>query len=442
MHGAIDRRSLIKGTAMLAAAGAWKQGAAMKPSEQASHDRWHALEVPRPDGLLDGEPALQAPAPDSMGVAFAVKGLANGFVEVGEDPALREGETRRFMAEGLPLAQIDSRVLRVRLEGLEPGKKYWYRAGAATIASSGGYWTKPSEIVWGAVHSFTTPGESAPSHFALMSDTHEDFKQMAKIVAKYKELGVPLVVWNGDIPRSMVKEREDLVRCHLLPPGCEGFAADVPIAFNRGNHDFRGSAAAQLNTVSMPRRPQERDSRFAALDRNFAFRMGEIAIIGLDTGEDKPDFHPAAGGQSRFTQYRTLQSEWLRETLERRDIASAPFAVAIVHIPIVEFRPGANPGTILEDYAEWQKECAELWGPTLTAHGVQLVLAGHLHRYMHVPPAAGASWATIVAGGRGVSTFQTLIECKTEDGRLLVRVHNTDKGTIAGEHWFDKRMVG
>ena len=436
----IERREFLRGSALLAAAGVLKQGSAMMPSEQAAYDKYNACVVPRPEGLLAGEPVLQAPAPDSMGVGIAVTALANGFAEVADNPEMVN--PRRFMAEGLPLAGIDDRVLLMRMTGLKPGTKYWYRVGAAKLVHPIGYWTKPSEIVWSAVHAFTTPGEKAPSHFGMMCDTHAAFEQMARITKKYRALGVPLVVWNGDIPNSLTNCREDFVKHYLVPPQNEGYAADTPIVLNRGNHDFRGTAANRLGEVMMPRLPYERSMRDVALDRNFAFRMGKIALIGLDTGEDKPDVHPANGGFSRFTVYRTMQAAWLKDQFRRPEIASAPYIVAFVHIPLFDSRPDANPGTILEDYADWQKECAELWGPTLTRYGVQLVVAGHKHRYRYDPPAEGRSWAQIVGGGRAPAPrFQTLVEGKVEGGELVVRVHNTDADTIAGVHRFRPRKV-
>ena len=432
-----NRRTFLKGVATLSAIGAVKCGSAMMKSEQAAYDRYNALKIPRPEGLLDGEPVLQTPAPDSMGVAFAVTALANGFAEVADNPEMKNAT--RFMAEGLPLAGIDNRVLCVRMTGLKPGTKYWYRTGAAKLEHPVGYWTKPSEIVWHTVHSFTTAGESAPSHFGMMCDTHAQFEQMARITKKYRELGVPLMVWNGDIPTSLTNAREDFVKHYLVPPHNEGYAADTPIILNRGNHDFRGTAANRLGEVMMPRLPTERSMRDIALDRNFAFRMGEVALIGLDTGEDKPDHHPANGGFSRFTPYRIAQTTWLKDQFKRLEIANAPYVVAFVHIPLIELWPGANPGTILEDYAVWQKECADMWGPILTANKVQLVLAGHKHRYRYDAATDTRSWAEIIGGGRGDKTFQTLIEGKVEGGELVIRVHNTDAGTIAGEHRFKPR---
>ena len=435
----IERRSFLRGSALLAAAGLLKQGSAMMKSEQAAYDKYNAMVIPRPEGLLDGEPVLQVPAPDSMGVAFAVTALANGFVEMAENPQMINPV--RFMAEGMPLAGIDNRVLKVRMTGLKPGTKYWYRAGAAKLEHPVGYWTKPSEIVWSAVHSFTTPGANAPSHFGMMCDTHAQFTQMARITKKYRELGVPLIVWNGDIPTSLTNKREDFVRHYLVPPENNGYAADTPIVLNRGNHDFRGTASNRLGEVMMPRLPTERSMRDIALDRNYAFRMGEVALIGLDTGEDKPDHHPANGGFSHFTPYRVAQAAWLKDQFKRPEIAQAPYIVAFVHIPLVEPWPGANPGTTLEDYAVWQKECAELWGPTLTANRAQLLLAGHVHRYSYQEATQERPWAQIIGGGRGEKTFQTLVEGKVEGNELVVRVYNTDTDTQVGEHRFKPRAV-
>ena len=71
-----NRRGFLKGVATLSALGAVKCGSAMMPAEQAAYDKYNAMQIPRPEGLLDGEPVLQAPAPDSMGVAFAVTALS------------------------------------------------------------------------------------------------------------------------------------------------------------------------------------------------------------------------------------------------------------------------------------------------------------------------------------------------------------------------------
>ncbi len=73
---------------------------------------------------------------------------------------------------------------------------------------------------------------------------------------------------------------------------------------------------------------------------------------------------------------------------------------------------------------------------------MQLVVAGHKHRYRYDPASAGRSWAQIVGGGRGPAPrFQTLVEGKVEGGELVVRVHNTDADTVVDVHRFRPRKV-
>ena len=90
--------------------------------------------------------------------------------------------------------------------------------------------------------------------------------------------------------------------------------------FLNGNHDFRGRFNRRLCDLMMFREPRERDSRYAELGRNFAQRLGDIALIGLDTGEDKLDTNRHFAGIFRMAEYRELQTRWLAEarTTSRR----------------------------------------------------------------------------------------------------------------------------
>ncbi|MBP5227548.1 MAG: metallophosphoesterase [Kiritimatiellae bacterium] len=435
----IKRRSFLAGSAFLAAAGMAPSASGMLPSEQAAHDKYKATEVPHPDQLLDSESLLQVPAPDSVGVSFAVNRLAVGYAEVADNPEMTGA--KRYVCAGMPLAEISDRVLRVRMDGLKPATRYWYRIGAAAVTYPVGYWMKPSPIEWGALHTFSTPGEGAESRFAVINDTHARWEPFERVVAKLRELKAPVTVWNGDAQNTS-RTREDLVNIFLKPKAGAGYATDAPILFNNGNHDFRGQANIHLDEVLMTRLPTERAPRDWALGRNFAIRQGQIALIGLDTGEDKPDFHPAAGGATRFEPYRAAQALWLEDQFKRPEIASAPYVVAFVHIPLFDPNPNANPGTLLEDYAAWQKQAAELWGPILTKNRVQVVIAAHQHQYRFDPATPDRTWAQMIGGGpdlQGNGRFPTVIEGLVADGKLVIRAHDVRNDRIAGEHAFEKR---
>ena len=438
----MGRRNFLAGGALLAAGTVAKSASAMMPSEQRAWDAYNAAPPVKGVGILDSEPFLQAPAPDSMGVGFTVNHMSAGMVEVADNPKLENA--KRFYAEGMPVARLDDRVALVRLVGLKPATRYWYRVGAAALTHPVGYWTKQTDPEWGKVYSFTTPGEGASSHFAVINDTHEKWEAFKRVTDKLSDLAVPVAVWNGDIPSSLYKHREDIVRVMYKPGSGEGFAASMPVLVNRGNHDYRGEAAAQYEGVVMARLANERSARDWQLGYNCAFRQGDIALIGLDTGEDKPDRHPANGGYTCFEPYRTAQTAWLADQFKRPEIASAPFVVAFVHIPLFDSRPGANPGTILEDYASWQKQAADEWGPILNANGVQLVVAGHKHCFRYDPPSGDRKWAQVVGGGpdldrRKVERFPTVIEGKVVGGKLVVKAHNVLSGGVAGEFVFERR---
>lgn len=424
----------------------------MRPDEQEAHDIYGRFHVDNCMGLLDSAPFLQIPAADSVGVAFAVNALASGYAEVADNPEMKGAV--RYRSEGFPYSPADPRVLQVRITGLKPATRYWYRVGASAVGRPIGYWTKQSEIEWGGVHSFVTSGAAAASHFVAMTDTHGNRASMRLVLKRMRELAAPVTVWTGDVPASLIDDEETAVRLYLKPlPGDPGIAEDAPCFFLPGNHDYRGQWY-QRNPyrIMMARSAEERSVRDRLLCRNFAVRQGDVAMIGLDTGEDKPDSHPAHGGNAHFEKYRTMQTAWLRDQFLRPEIASAPFVVAFCHIPLFDARPDANPGTILENWADYQKQCSDEWGPVLTENGVQLLVCGHKHKLRYDAATRGRSWAQIVGGGPELgyvgwgankrpdpSRFPTVIEGRVESGRLVVCAHDVLHGKVAARYEFSAR---
>ena len=70
---------------------------------------------------------------------------------------------------------------------------------------------------------------------------------------------------------------------------------------------------------------------------------------------------------------------------------------------------------------------------------MQLVLAGHKHRYRFDPATKTRPWAQLVGGGRGEKTFQTIVDCRAEGGQLVADVWNTDDDTLVATHKFKPR---
>ena len=209
----------------------------------------------------------------------------------------------------------------------------------------------------------------------------------------------------------------------------------------------------------MYRQPEERSSRDWDLGRNFAVRMGDIALIGLDTAEDKVDTNPRMMGMHTSQPYREAQKLWLEDALKAPEIKSAPFLVAFCHIPLYDPNPRSNPGDIMPDdkderystdFAAWQRTCAKLWGPALEKAGCQLIITAHQHCFRYDEPSKEHKWAQIVGGGPHLYgpkkggkhvDFPTVIEGKIENKQLKIIVHNISTNSVEAEYLYKARKV-
>ena len=436
----VNRRSFLSGSALVAAAVAAPAQAAEAPKK-----------VRKPfEGIGDapfvvGEPCLQAPAETTMGVTWCVSGLAKGVVEVADNPEMANARTVK--SGGYGLVPIDVAALEVRLEGLKPATRYWYRTVTTPFTDYKNiYDAKLGEPVVGKVHSFTTLGAGAKTHFAVMNDTHAQWKAFDLVTKKMKELKPGVILWNGDATNT-TQEKETAVQIFLDPPvAAKDYAADIPTCFVSGNHDFRGSWISKKEEVMQPRHPAERSGAEWDLKWNFAVRMGDVALIGMDTGEDKPDGHPKWFGLANFEPYRKAQAAWLEKALARPDIASAKYKVVFCHIPLYaapDHPDYPHDGVKIDphDYAYWSRECHDLWSPILVKNGVQLVICAHKHKYRFDPATAERPWAQIVGGGCELpkdvpERFPTVIEGMVEDGKLKITIHNLKTGVVQAEHLF------
>lgn len=402
--------------------------------------------------LITSAPVLLNPAERTVDVAFAVSDDASGWVEISKSPDMA-GCARVRSGGDSPLTAIQSGFASIRIAGLEPATRYYYRIGADRIHFDNNYKiSHEGSERGGKVYSFMTLGSSAAGSFCVINDTHSRSFAVESVLRKMRSLDPSVIVWNGDT-RNFFRTREDAIGTFLKPhPGFPEYAVSSPVLFLNGNHDYRGRFARRLHELVQLRDVRERRPVFAGLGRNFVQRLGDIALIGLDTGEDKLDTNPIMCGTSRMARYRELQTRWLAEEIEKPAIKTAKFKVAFCHIPLYDPRPDENPGDIMPaDYdpryrhpwAAWQRTCAKMWGPLFEKAGVRLVVTGHQHVFRHDPPAPGRTWAQIVGGGPDFDvanpgcSFPTVIEGRVEGGALRVTVHDCGRDRIAFDEKFD-----
>ncbi len=440
----MNRRNFIKTSALAAAS--------LSVAPYANASTKENTEKLKSEKLIDSAPVLQNYAETSIGIAFSVTDLANGFVIYGENPDLSDGI--KVNCGGMRLADISNEVVQVRINNLKPATKYYYKIGADRIHYGSGYDMKVLETeICNTIYSFTTAGKNAKAHFCVINDTHARWTPFGLAIDKIAEINPSCVIWNGDACNT--EETIEAQKRIFLKPEItrNDYAAQIPYLFCSGNHDMRGFANRHLELVWMYRQPEERSPRDWDLGRNFAVRMGDVALIGLDTAEDKQDTNPAFAGLFKSTEYREAQVNWLRDVLKRKDIASAPFLVTFCHIPLFDDNPKHNPGDVTpddrhpdytHDYAIWQRTCANLWGPLLHKAKCQLIITAHQHRVKFDAPQKNRCWAQIVGGGpemnsKSQNNFPSVIEGRVENNQLIVNIHNLKDGNIFKSFKFNAR---
>ena len=293
--------------------------------------------------------------------------------------------------------------------------------------------------VYSDIYSFRTPNPSGDkASFFVMNDTHENLPTMAKLTKKIIELGADYTVWNGDLLND-TNSADQAVKGIMIPDGVP-FAAQKPVLLSAGNHDHRGPWARSLHRLFKPW--NQNDPKYADIPYAWALRNGPLAMIGLDTGEDKPDWHPVWAGLANFDPMRKLQAQWLDETLNKPEFKSAPFVVVFCHIPLYSADPNANPGDILERWASWQRPCSNYWSPVLKKHMVKVVITGHLHRIMPADqPDENRPWLQIHGGGPDMKTNASFIHGSVQNGKLVIYQEKLIDGSQTGQWTIDPRKV-
>jgi predicted phosphodiesterase len=270
-------------------------------------------------------------------------------------------------------------LMRVRVDGLEPGKSYEVRA----VVEAGDGEKAREESPWKTFRTIHPAGEK--SHFVVWNDTHEHHETIKRLHEVTPS--ADFLLWNGDTCNDWHKE-EWLVPTLLHPAGCD-VSKGRPLLLSTGNHDVRGKWAFRLREMmAMPKgRPF------------YAFRSGPVAFVCLHTGEDKPDDHPSFGGRVAFEALRREQAEWLLKATAEPEIRDAPHKVVFCHIPLRLAREHGVPDYQGGGYDHFARECRISWHEALVKWGAQVIISGHTHRDAWIPANEEFPYAQMISGG-------------------------------------------
>ena len=196
----------------------------------------------------------------------------------------------------------------VRVRGLQPGTDYRYRIFSQEVQS----WPDVNNVTYGKTvgadasrrraYGFRTfPAAGSGCSFLVLNDIHGKADVLTRLCKRvdFSELG--FVAFNGDMSSS-VESGEQLFKDYL-DASAALFAAGTPILFTRGNHETRGVFADSLGDYF-----PGRDGRFYGI-----YRYGDVCILLLDCGEDKPDDHAEYNGLADYDAYRAEECAWLKK---------------------------------------------------------------------------------------------------------------------------------
>lgn len=396
--GNMERRTFIK-LATVGSAGA--AGSAMTAASAAGGA---GNTDSKPDTLTIGHPAAMAPRSDGMEIVWRVSGHAKGYIEYGETKDL--GSSARGDDWGLRPAGDE--VVRVRIDGLKPGTTYHYRTVTETFDHK-----KPRKQV-GELRMFSTldPSQKETS-FSVWNDTHKRDATIEKLASITP--ASDFLLWNGDISNDWYKKGD--VAKSIITPGDVGkvdFTKQHPLLVLRGNHDLRGTLAHEVEDhVPTP----------GGLPWT-AFRSGPVAVICLDTGEDKPDDHPNLFGRVACEPMRRREAEWLEKIIKLPEIANAPYRVVFCHIPL-----RWEDETTQHGYDYFSKRSRDLWHDSLVKWGAQVVISGHTHRDAYLKPNKDFPYAQLVGGGPEMEQARLIAGKATAKELTLEMVDMNGKST-------------
>lgn len=295
-----------------------------------------------------------------------------------------------------------SRIHAVKVEGLQPGTRYRYRACAQEVLDHQGIRVTYGSIASTDVYyeeplSFTTLDPTKPSvSFAMLNDIHGRNDVLQQMVAQCDLKQTDLFLFNGDMVSST--ESEEQLFNGFMDKAVELFAGSVPMYYCRGNHETRGPMAPYFQDYFNPKA----DELF------YAFRQGPVCFVVLDCGEDKPDSDVEYYGITAYDDYRTQQARWLEQVLKSDLYRQAPYKVIVCHMP---------------PFGGWHGEAdiARKFIPLLNEARPDVYLTAHLHKYLrHDAGQDGVNFPIIV------NSNNTLLKAQADQHCLDIRIFDLD----------------
>lgn len=359
-------------------------------------------------GVMRTIPYLQNPGTNEMTVMWLTNVPARSWVEYGTDP-YNMIRARAFL-EGEMVA--NNKINNIRLTGLEPGTKYFYRVVSQEITRYSSYYKEFGDTVMSDIKSFTTWSDDIRDFRVIVyNDLHSNMRMFNKLHALVEDKPYDLVIFNGDCFDDVEKENDIIGRLQTYNSLIK--SDEVPSIYIRGNHETRGEYSLYLWNYL---------GRMSGRSYS-AFSLGDTRFVLLDCGEDKPDDHWVYYDMNDFTRHRLDQAEFLEKELKSNEYNKANKRILIHHIPIF----GRKPGSF--------SPCSDLWKPVLENAPFNVSLNAHTHRYQVIDKGEDRNNFPVIIGGSNKDPNGTVMVLEKKGDKLRLEVINAD-----GKKLLDKEL--
>lgn len=343
------------------------------------------------------KPYLQNPVGNGITVMWETTVPAYCWVEYGTDTT--QLKRARTIVDGQVVC--NNYLHKIRIDGLQPGQKYYYRVCSQEILLYQAYKKVFGNTAQSFFSEFTLPTTDTDSFTAIVfNDLHQHTQTFRALCKQIQNINYDFVVFNGDCVDDPVDHEQATTFISELTEGVHGDR--IPTFFMRGNHEIRNAYSIGL-----------RDHYDYVGDKTYgSFNWGDSRIVMLDCGEDKLDSHWVYYGLNDFTQLRNEQVDFLKKELSAKEFKKAKKRILIHHIPL---------------YGNYEKNlCADLWTNLLEKAPFNVSLNAHTHKYaFHPKGELGNNYPVIIGGGYKMDSATVMILEKKKD-KLRIKVLNVE----------------
>ncbi len=372
-------------------------------------------EAPKEAYVFNHGPYIQGLTEGEATIFFTTSSKGFSWVEARKKGS--DESARRFVTARDGLIEASGTRNAIRIDGLEAAADYEYRLVSKEMVEFRPYKVTYGDSIVSPWYGFrTTDPATTEFSFIVISDIHGNSEKYRTLVSHLPMERVEAVFLNGDT--MDYQDVPDQPYGGFVDTSVELFATEKPFVAIRGNHETRGRYARDYhNYVYLP------EGKFYGL-----YRVGDTAIVALDSGEDKPDGHPVYAGIVAFDDYLREQAGWLEQVVESERFTSAKHRIVLVHIPPVNRKDPSKEHAREADGGA--QRVYDLFVPILNRADIDLMMSGHTHRQMTIEPKEGMyEFPIVVNDNRSASLVHV------SPGGISVRTVDTD-GNVTLERTF------